>query len=182
MLNVYRTGAGFQGTDEYAPPGADNSMVAVGLSFACIVSDPSIVLGSVPAGEAADGTQPAWDAAQGSCEAAVPQSSANKQNERQFANPEHLNLLVVGQHPGFLILRLRSYPAWRVQVNGSLVSAMPTREDGLMAVPVPQGRVALTADWTTTPDVVAGRWLGGLALALITGLCLLERRLSRPRL
>jgi len=51
-----------------------------------------------------------------------------------------------------------------------------------MAVPVPQGPVELTADWITTPDVVAGRWLSALALALVTALCLLERKKSRPRL
>ena len=181
MLDVYGTGAGFQGTDEYAPPGADNSMVASGLPFACLVNNPAVVLGVVPTGESAEGAQPAWDATQRRCEATVPQSPANKRNERQFTNPEHVKLFVVGQHPGFLILRLRSYPAWRVMVNGH-PAAMPAREDGLMAVPVPQGPVQLTADWTTTPDVVAGRWLSALALALITALCLLERSFSRPRL
>jgi hypothetical protein len=67
-------------------------------------------------------------------------------------------------------------------VNGQIVTNLPRREDGLMAVPVPQGPVNLTVDWTTTADVVAGRWISGLALLLITALCALERRLSRPRL
>jgi hypothetical protein len=87
-----------------------------------------------------------------------------------------------------LILRRRSYPAWRITVNGSAVTALPQREDGLMAVPVPQGRVDLTVDWTTTPDVVIGRWLSGLALILLAALYFTERKLgqirfsSRPRL
>jgi hypothetical protein len=180
MLTVYRTGAGFQGTDEYAPLGADNSMVAAGLPFACLVSDPSIVLGASPAGETADGAQPAWDAAQGSCEATVAETPESVVGNH--GNPEHLRIATVTPQPGFLILRLRSYPAWRVMLNGHPVASTSPREDGLIAVPVPQGPVALTADWTTTPDVVAGRWLSGLALLLITGLWFLERRLSRPRL
>jgi hypothetical protein len=180
MLTVYRSGTGFQGTDEYAPPGADNSMVAARLPFACLVSDPSIVLGTILAGEAADGAQPAWNAAQGGCEATVAETPESVGDNH--GNPEHLRIATVTPHPGFLILRLRSYPAWRVMVNGHPVAFTSPREDGLMAIPVPQGPVALTADWTTIPDVVAGRWLSALALALIAGLYLLERRLSRPRL
>ena len=38
---------------------------------------------------------------------------------------------------------------------GKLVASFPQRDDGLMAVPVPQGPVDLTVDWTTTPDVIA---------------------------
>ena len=102
-------------------------------------------------------------------------------NERQFTNPEHLKLLIIGPHPGFEILRLRSYPAWRVMVNGSPVSAIPTREDGLTAIPLPQGPVQLSADWTTTPDVVAGRWVSALAVLLLIGLGIFERRLARLR-
>jgi hypothetical protein len=67
-------------------------------------------------------------------------------------------------------------------VNGRPLDDLPKRNDGLMAVPVPQGPVDLTVDWTTTADVLAGRWLSALALLLLTALCLLERKLSQPRL
>jgi hypothetical protein len=59
---------------------------------------------------------------------------------------------------------------------------MPARQDGLMAVPVPQGRIELAADWTTTPDVLIGRLVSSAALASIPLLWLLERRRFRPRL
>jgi hypothetical protein len=45
-----------------------------------------------------------------------------------------------------------------------------------MAVPVPQGPVELAVDWTTTADVLAGRWLSVLALLALTGVFLLERK------
>jgi hypothetical protein len=45
--------------------------------------------------------------------------------------------------------------------------------------------VNLTVDWTATPDAIAGRWLSGLAVLLLTGLWLLERKVkgrSQPHL
>ncbi len=75
-----------------------------------------------------------------------------------------------------------SYPAWRVRVNGQLVTALPKRDDGLIAVPVPQGPVDLTVDWVTTPDVVAGRWVSGVSVLVLTVFCLLQRRRKGPRL
>ena len=178
MFAAYGSGAGFTGTDEYAPPGADNTIVATGMPFACLVSDPSAALATIPAGEQTDSGNPAWDAAQRTCEATIGPTSLNKQS----LNAEHLRLSAVNPHPGFLILRLRSYPAWRVVVNGSPISDMPKRDDGLMAVPVSQGSLQLAADWTTTRDVVAGRLLSALAALVITALCLLSRRRPRPHL
>ena len=182
MFAAYGSGAGFTGTDEYAPPGADNTMVATGLPFACLVSDPSATLATIPAGEQTDTGNPAWDPAQGTCQATVPQSPANKQNEQKLTDPEHFKLLIIGPHPGFLILRLRSYPAWMVMVNGSPISAMPVRDDGLMAIPLPEGPARLTVDWTTTPDGIAGRWLSALSVLLLAAVWLLERRFARPHL
>jgi hypothetical protein len=173
MVGVYRSGNGFAGVGEYEPPGADNSLVATGLPAACLVSDPATALGTVPDGQDADEAIPAWSAAQGSCEATF--AATNNQ-------AEHLRIAAVAPHPGALILRLRSYPAWRVKVNGRPATALAQRKDGLMAVPVPKGPIDLAVDWTTTGDLLAGRWLSGLALLSLIALCLLERRLSRPRL
>jgi hypothetical protein len=81
---------------------------------------------------------------------------------------------------GFLILRLRTYPAWRITVNGKPVTGLPARADGLLAVPVPQGPVNLAVDWTTTTDVITGRCVSVVALMGLIALGLLERRLTRP--
>jgi hypothetical protein len=94
-------------------------------------------------------------------------------------------------HAGFLILHLRNYAAWQIRVNGRLVAfgadgmmtPLPHRDDGLMAVPVPQGHIELAADWATTGDEIIGRWLSAVALIFFIGLWLLEQRLapqSRP--
>ena len=169
ILATFRSGTGFVGTDEYAPPGADNGLVPIGIPAACLVRDPYIELGV----SATPGANPAWRADQGSCEAAAI---------AQLRQPENMRIAAVTGHAGYLILHLRSYPAWRVTVNGRLIANLPERADELMAVPVPQGVVDLTVDWTTTADVVAGRWVSALALLLLAVLYLLERKLSRPRL
>jgi hypothetical protein len=171
MVSVYRSGAGFMGTDEYAPPGADNTLVPMGLPNACLVAEPGRLLAIRPGGQSGD-LLPAWNEDQHSCETTV---------KWQLDEPErkHLTAVVYG---GYLILRLRSYPAWRILVNGQPPTTLPKRADGLLAVPVPQGPVDLTVDWTTTPDVLAGRWLSGLAVLLLTALCSLEWRRSRSRL
>jgi hypothetical protein len=91
--------------------------------------------------------------------------------------PEQKWIAGVAEHAGYLILRLRYYPAWGVKVNGVPVTAIAERERGLMAVPVPQGKVQVTVDWTTTGDVLAGRLVSGGALLLVAGLYFFERKL-----
>ena len=172
MLDVYRTGAGFAGTDEYAPPGADNYEVATGLPAACLVDDPSTVLG-----KSEIDAPPAWDAAQVSCKAVFPSGL-----ESSRTRPENMRVVAKITHAGYLILRLRSYPAWQVTVNGRHITNLPRRDDGLLAVPVPQGSIDLAVTWTTTPDVVAGRCLSALAVLLLAVLYLFERKLTRARL
>jgi len=55
---------------------------------------------------------------------------------------------------------------------------MPHRDDGLIAIRVPQGPVVVTADWRNTTDVLAGRWISALFALLLLGLFQLERRIT----
>jgi hypothetical protein len=172
MMSTYRTGAGFEGADEYEPPEGDNTLIATGLPDACLTVDPRVTLGITPAPDA----NPYWQAGQGSCERSF---------RWQSTQPEHKSLRAVTPHDGFLILRLRSYPAWRIRVNGQPVGDLPKRDDDLMALPVPQGVVDLTVDWTNPPDALAGRAISVLAVLLLAILWLVERKLQKggwPRL
>jgi len=89
---------------------------------------------------------------------------------------------------GFLILHLRDYAAWQVRVNRRLLAfgadpvltPLPHRDDGMMAVPVPQGQIVLAIDWTTTRDVIIGRWLSAISLVLLAALYIAERRAASP--
>ncbi|MGO9336034.1 MAG: hypothetical protein ACLPY1_00860 [Terracidiphilus sp.] len=168
VLAKYNSGAGFVGTDEYAPPGADNSIVATGLPDACIADDFDTELGIAPNPE----DNPAWLPHQGSCLATATAS---------LRQPEHLHVAIAAPRSGFLILRLRRYPAWRVTVNGHAATGLPVRMDGLIAIPVGQGPVDVQADWTTTADVIAGRCVSMVGLLLLVCLGLLEHRFYRMR-
>jgi len=163
LLAQYHSGGGFWGADEYAPPGAANSIVATGLPDACLSGDFNTKLGA----DVTPDVNPVWRVEQAGC---VSTAMA------KLRQPEHMRIATVTSHAGYLILRLRNYPAWRVTVNGRLATNLPWREDGLMAVPVPQGSVDMQVDWTTTDDVIAGRWLSVLSLLLLTGICFLERK------
>ena len=173
MIATYRSGEGFQGSDEYAPPGADNSLVAFGLPDACLTANADTVLAV-----ANDGNVPQWDAANGHCDATYKWQRPNG-----AFSPEHLRLIGDLPHAGFLILHLRNYAAWQVRVNGRQIAfgadpslpTLPHRDDGLMAVPVVAGHVDLSIDWATTRDEIIGRWLSAFALLALIGLYLLER-------
>jgi len=168
IQDAFRSGAGVAGTDEYEPPGADDGLVPMGLPGACLVSDPMVALGA-PSPD----TNPTWDPAQHTCAATY-----------DFAthSTEHLRIAANVPRGGYLVLRLRRYPAWRVTLNGKAAATFDNRDDGLIAVAVEQGPVRLTIDWTTTGDVIAGRWLSGFALLLLAGLGWMELRLARPHL
>ena len=191
MLGTYRSGHGFAGQGEYEPIGADNSLIAAGLPDACLVSDPTTELGTVPEGVSDDDAIPDWNAAQGSCDATMrwqvdqPEHKrllTNIDSIRTSSNPALKRPLGVSDTPRYLILRLRSYPAWRVANSGYTLDSLPRRNDGLIVLPVWPGTVDLTIDWITTSDVLTGRWLSALALLLLTGLWSLERKPGRPQL
>jgi hypothetical protein len=165
-----RGGMGVRGVPEYtSPPGASNDLIATGLPDACLVSDPARVLGKVRPETASFWTVPAWEPGQNSCEATYANTEARPEDSIR-----HRRIAALIPHPGYLILRLRSYPAWQVKVNGRPISDLPRRGDGLMAVPVPRGPVDLSVDWTATADVILGRWLSAISVLLLAALCLLE--------
>jgi hypothetical protein len=171
MLAAFHDGKGTEGTDEYAPPAADNSLVATDLPAACLVSNPARPLG---AGD--PDLTPEWTPEQGSCLATFPFDPAPGLNE------QHKRVRAAMPQAGFLVLRLREYPAWSVRVNGTPAPSRPAREDGLMVVPVPSGAATVSVDWTTTSDVRIGRCISLLAALLVTVLGLLVRRRMQPKL
>ena len=83
---------------------------------------------------------------------------------------------------GYLVLHLLRYPAWSVRLNGQRVTNLPSRNDGLIVVPVAQGPINLTVDWTRSPGDIAGRWLTILSALLLIALSLCELRLGCSRL
>lgn len=165
QIAVFRAGTGVDGTDEYAAVGSDNTLVSSDLPDACLVTDPTRDLGL---SDSAPGVPsvPDWYPEQGSCDQTFT---------AKLWQDEHKLLQIDNDHEGFIVLRLRRYPAWQVSVNGQSVATPVNREDGLIAVPVHAGPSTIEVRWTTTPDVLWGRWISLAALALFAALWVAER-------
>ncbi|MGA2571475.1 MAG: 6-pyruvoyl-tetrahydropterin synthase-related protein [Terracidiphilus sp.] len=173
VVAAHCAGAGFEGMFEYEPPHGDITEIATGLPDVCLVADPSIALGvHDPQDPEAN---PAWAPDEGSCLAMFSAIGGDR------ANPEHRKIVGATAQTGYLVLRLLSFPAWTVRVNGVSPASLPQRDDGLIVAPVPQGPFELTVDWTTTPGVILGRWVSSLSILLLLALFLLERRNRRSR-
>lgn len=180
VLESVREGAGVLGKPEYAPPGIQHPVVVGIVPDACLLDSPP----DVPPRAEAD-FAPAWNGETAGCKS----SSASWRQSVLLLDPSHSDappyaqeqrrFVGVAEHAGYLVLRLRYYPAWRVTVNDFPVTPKAEQDWGLMAVPVPQGNVQVAVDWTTTGDVVAGRWVSGAALLLLTGLYAFERKRLR---
>jgi hypothetical protein len=159
ILTAMEDGNGVVGKREYAPPGVPYPLVDVPGPSVCLTRDPQS-----PEGQDGPGPVPAWS----------PLARCTGSFVAAMHLPEHKRLLGVADRAGYLIARLRSYPAWHVTVNGQPVTPAVERQYGLMAIPVPQGHVDISVDWTTTTDVVVGRWLSGIALLCLIFLWFLE--------
>jgi hypothetical protein len=166
ILDDARSGAGFVGTDEYAPAGAENTLVATGLPDACLTDDFDDEQGV----QLNPQDTPVWRPEQNSCIATATAT---------IRGPEKITVDMNDLRAGFIVLKLRRYPAWRVTVNGQVLANLQSRDDGLISVPVPEGPAHVTVEWTTTPDVWAGRAVSCLALLGLLVLGLAERRLAR---
>lgn len=172
LLSRFHTGTVLDDSDQFAPPDSDDDLLTLGLPDACLVSDPALALGK----QTSDGTLQ-WNPGQGSCEATFSAFTPPG-----LAPAEHLRIRAHIDRPGYLILRLRTYPAWRIRVNGQLLKSLPERDDGLMAVRVPRGLVQVAVDWMVTPDMMAARGLSGFSALALACLYLLERKRIASRL
>lgn len=88
--------------------------------------------------------------------------------------PLRRTVVVEAPSPGLLEFRLLAYPFWRARVDGK--PAVPAMAQGVVAVPVPQGRHRVEVMWSGNPLTPWG-WV--LALAVL-GVVLLSRRSGKP--
>jgi hypothetical protein len=94
-------------------------------------------------------------------------------------NAEHRSIVIDTPASGFVLIRLMNYPPWEILRNGRIVDQLPRREDGLITVPVPQGRSEIDIRWRTTPDAWVGRSLSLVGFLLWLAAWRLERRATR---
>lgn len=158
---------GFEGTDEYTPAGARTA----GLDD-LLAPDPD------------SGTPPLLSSAHPILIEAAPDIASSEQPipaqisiERWHV--EDMSAVVTTPRPGYAVLRLMDYPAWRVTRNGRKDEARTRWPNGLMVIPVDAGANHIAVRWVTTSDVWAGRGISLAALAVTLALILLERRKAR---
>ncbi len=82
--------------------------------------------------------------------------------------PQHVDLALTA--PGFVILNLRDYPAWRAMLNGRAIAHGPQRDDGLLTLALPAGHNHLDLVYAHTADQTAGDLVSLLALLTLGGL------------
>jgi hypothetical protein len=152
---------GFEGTDEYTPRGANNSLIQQGLPPVRLLRDPN-------AEAALEEDNPSWS----------PDPAAQIAAAIAISRWESQDMVVqvTSSHPAWAVLRLMDYPAWRVTCNGSEIQNRPHRADGLMVIPVAEGSNAIEIRWRTTGDQAIGFALSLIALAVTLTLAFAARR------
>ena len=132
---------GFEGTDEYDPLGDDHSNLPE--------KTPRVQI--LPVGES---------------EAKAPQA------EMRFARwtAEERDLRVTSNEPLRVGLRLLSYPAWRVEVNGKAVTPQRAEANGQMILTLTPGTQRITARFVRTADRKLGMAISVLAVLALLAL------------
>ena len=118
---------GFEGTDEYDPLGDDHSNLPEKSPRVAILPD-----------DESGGAAPR-------AEVHVLRWSA-----------EARELQVSSQKPVRVALRLLDYPAWRVEVNGKVVTPQHAETNGEMILKLPAGTQRITVKFVRTPDRILG--------------------------
>jgi len=166
QLALFHAGTGFEGTDEYTALATDNSLIQQGLPQVRVLTQPQ-------AETAEDPDQPNPDY--------VPDPGAElpAQIAIHTWQPESKSLTIATESPAYAVLRLVDHPAWQVRLNGTLTANRPRREDGLLTIPLQLGANRIEIAYAATPDVIFGRVVTAISLAIALALAFASRK-RRP--
>jgi hypothetical protein len=163
QVQLMHDGDGQEGTDEYTPRDDDNAEVDQDMPEVRVLVSPG-------ADEPDSGKvqNPEYQ----------PDPGAERHatvTVTQWA-PEKRAVILNTPTAGYAVFRLMDYPAWIVRRDGVIVSQHLRRDDGLITLPVPQGRSQIEIRWRITPDIWAGRALSLLGLCVFGFAWYHERR------
>jgi len=148
-----RSGAGYEGTDEYAPLGCDRSELRAGA--------PKVAVAESAGGRTTAATKD---------EAWIDTWTAEKISvETDFAGAE------------VLALKRLNYPAWRGRVDGRETELRTREITGEILVPVAAGRHRVEVRFERTPDRTAGGAISILAAIGLAGFEWARRKRGRGR-
>ncbi len=155
QVALFTSGAGFEGTDEYAPAGTDNGEIQQGL--------PPVRLLRAPDADEGDDTaapNPPWH----------PRATVAGAIQVESWSPEKLRVRVHPDTDAWAVLRRERWVATPVFLNGRPCGpACVPREDGLITVHLPAGQWSVLELREVVPvDVWIGRALSLAALLLLS--------------
>jgi hypothetical protein len=163
QLALMHDGTGQEGTDEYTPHDDDNAEVDQDM--------PEVRVLVSPGAEEPDS---------GKVQNPEYQPDPNAERHATITVTQWLSerraVVLDTPAPGYAVFRLMDYPAWTVRLNGAEITQRPRRDDGLLTIPVPQGRSEIDIRWHTTPDIWIGRALSLLGLCVFGFVWYRERR------
>jgi hypothetical protein len=152
LLQALQNDEGFEGVDEYDPLGDDHA--------------------SLPEKSERVTVMPATSNA-----GAGTESDAEVTVQRWTA--ERKEMRITAHEPSFLKLRLLDYPAWRLEVNDSIVVPEQTGETAQITVPLAAGSSHVLFRFIRTPDRSIGALIS--AASVLIALLLFKRRATaRP--
>lgn len=155
---AFAHGEGFEPTDEYTPVGANNETLKIKLPSAWIVPTAK----DVPAGRNGEPTAGTL----------VPRETMQHPDDLVFT-------VSTNESAKFLVIRMRNFHGWHVLRDGTELTALPYRSDGLVAVPLPEaGAHRVELRYRRTAD----QWLGGLlslfGFGCVVAVAKLERKIA----
>lgn len=139
IANLYHTGYGYMGTDEYVPAGGDNYEIKPDF--------PDFVVRGKDGRAAPAGAD-------------VTDFHFTTYRKR---------LTIDSPQPAQIVLRLMNYPAWLVTVNGAKVTPQSDDPTGRMVIGVPGGHSDIDVRFTRTPDRWLGDGISLAALIFLCG-------------
>lgn len=163
QLTLMHTGEGQEGTDEYTPLDDDNAEIVQDMPEVRVLVSPK-----------AD--EPDSGKVQNPEYQPDPKAERHATVSVMKSFPEHRDFLINSPSAGYAVFRLLDYPAWEIRRDGAIVRQHPRRDDGLITIPVPQGRSQIEIRWRTTPDIWIGRAISLLGLCSFGVLWYCERR------
>jgi hypothetical protein len=154
-LALFHSNKGTDPTDEYTPITADNDFLAT--------TNPPYWFSPDPGGSAS-AVSPIYRCTE-NCDSA---------NTKLGPAPTRLELTLTT--PGYLILNLRDYPAWRITLNRIPITTRIRRHDGLIALPIPTGPSTITITYTRTLDQTLGNIITTISLIILIATVALGKR------
>lgn len=146
VSEVYKTGFGYRGNDEYVPPGGDNEQIKPDF--------PEFQLRGVN-------------------RTAVP---ASARASHVHWTTYHKQITVESPQPVAIVLRLMNYPEWRATVNGMRVTPETDDPTGRMLIGLPAGHNDIDVQFVRSPDRWLGDSASLASLIFLGGFWYVEKR------